>query len=63
MVFSLHVSRAASMRFRPLTGMVLRKVGTYDGDVGFRPLTGIVLQLSHAFHAVCSFRPLTGIVP
>ena len=28
-------------RFRPLAGMVLRKVGTYDGDVGFRPLTGI----------------------
>ena len=28
--------------FRPLTGMVHRKDGTYDGNVSFRPLAGIV---------------------
>ena len=60
MVFSLHVSRAASMRFRPLTGMVLRKVGTYDGDVGFRPLTGMVLSLTAIRQNDIVFVPLRG---
>ena len=49
-------------RFRPLAGMVLRKVGTYDGDVGFRPLTGTVRICNSQVVGSNRFRPLTGMV-
>lgn len=43
-------------------GMVHRKDGTYDGNVGFRPLAGIVQSGIACGRFRSCYRPLTGIV-
>ena len=48
--------------FRPLTGMVLRRLRPYAPLLCFRPLTGMVLLQEGNYQYLSGFRPLTGMV-